>query len=397
MIVASVGSALATDMGLSPAFATDQLKRVQFGKLEPLVDLLQSTQLNKLLPLVVEKIKAGTSLKELTAAAALANARAFGGEDYIGFHTLMALGPALGMAGELPPEKAALPVLKVLYRNSEQIQKTGGPEKEIMKPIERGSVSGSRRHHTAEEIRDAVHRGDRRQAELLLAGSVASEPQLGFDDLLPTVDEGTEVHRVVLAHRAWDMVDIVGQENALSMLRQSLGFCLKNETIYAKNFADTRKMLPRVMDQFKLESRPWGTKTADDKWVLDMVNDALRLHPRPGGGSGGRGSGGRDLPAADFRSHLAHCQSARPPRPGRTGAGLQPGKPEGSVHGDSIGVHASDSANAWRSIAVHSNQAEPQRRHRPGRLPGRSRRQSRRARFIHSLRVRWRSTWSKSK
>src|SRR6476646_4066961 len=87
MIVASVGSALATDMGLSPAFAADQLNRVQFGKLEPLVDLLQSTQLNKLLPLVVDKIKAGTSLKELTAAAALANARAFGGEDYIGFHT----------------------------------------------------------------------------------------------------------------------------------------------------------------------------------------------------------------------------------------------------------------------------------------------------------------------
>ncbi|HXJ72607.1 MAG TPA: hypothetical protein VNM37_07130, partial [Candidatus Dormibacteraeota bacterium] len=31
------------------------------------------------------------------------------------------------------------------------------------------------------------------------------------------------------------------------------------------------------------------------------------------------------------------------------------GKPPGSVHGDSIGVHASDSANAWRNMARVSN------------------------------------------
>ena len=31
------------------------------------------------------------------------------------------------------------------------------------------------------------------------------------------------------------------------------------------------------------------------------------------------------------------------------------GKPIGSVHGDSIGVHATDSANAWRNMARASN------------------------------------------
>jgi len=36
--------------------------------------------------------------------------------------------------------------------------------------------------------------------------------------------------------------------------------------------------------------------------------------------------------------------------PGRTTA--EPGKPIGSVHGASIGVHASDAANAWRHIAA---------------------------------------------
>jgi hypothetical protein len=39
--------------------------------------------------------------------------------------------------------------------------------------------------------------------------------------------------------------------------------------------------------------------------------------------------------------------------PGRKRA--EPGKPVGSVHGASVGVHASDSANAWRNIARVSN------------------------------------------
>ncbi|MBI3469009.1 MAG: hypothetical protein HY000_38895, partial [Planctomycetes bacterium] len=42
--------------------------------------------------------------------------------------------------------------------------------------------------------------------------------------------------------------------------------------------------------------------------------------------------------------------------PGRPAAYASPEKPEGSVHGDSVGVHASDSANAWRNIARVSNQ-----------------------------------------
>ena len=39
--------------------------------------------------------------------------------------------------------------------------------------------------------------------------------------------------------------------------------------------------------------------------------------------------------------------------PGRVRA--EPGKPVGSVHGASVGVHASDAANAWRNIARVSN------------------------------------------
>jgi hypothetical protein len=40
---------------------------------------------------------------------------------------------------------------------------------------------------------------------------------------------------------------------------------------------------------------------------------------------------------------------------GRTPRDEVPGKPLGSVHGDSIGVHACDSANAWRNMALVGN------------------------------------------
>ncbi len=40
---------------------------------------------------------------------------------------------------------------------------------------------------------------------------------------------------------------------------------------------------------------------------------------------------------------------------GRTPGEESPGKPPGSVHGDSIGVHACDSACAWRNLARVSN------------------------------------------
>jgi hypothetical protein len=40
---------------------------------------------------------------------------------------------------------------------------------------------------------------------------------------------------------------------------------------------------------------------------------------------------------------------------GRPARHASPAKPAGSTHGDSTGVHASDSANAWRNIARVSN------------------------------------------
>src|SRR3989454_8752975 len=116
MLVATVGYEVASDLGLASALAEETA--LSFGPLEPLVCLMQETPINRLLPTLVDQLRSGADLRRLVAAAALANARTFGGEDYVGFHTMMALAPALHMAQELPTELQPLPVFKVLYRNT---------------------------------------------------------------------------------------------------------------------------------------------------------------------------------------------------------------------------------------------------------------------------------------
>src|SRR5262245_58366200 len=86
MLVASVGPGLAADLGLVTAHAFEGGDALSFGDREPLVALMQETPADKLLPILVEKLRSGTDLGTLVAAAALANARTFGGEDYTGYH-----------------------------------------------------------------------------------------------------------------------------------------------------------------------------------------------------------------------------------------------------------------------------------------------------------------------
>ena len=124
MVAASVGAGVANDLGFSTAFAeTSDDSELKFGKLEPLVSTMRDTPPDKLQQLLVKKLRNGeATLKDLTAAGALANARTFGGEDYDGFHCMFALVPALEMSAELPEKARPLPVLKVLYRNTARMQ-----------------------------------------------------------------------------------------------------------------------------------------------------------------------------------------------------------------------------------------------------------------------------------
>src|SRR5882672_4931999 len=142
MLVATVGYGIARELCLAPAFAADAPDALDFGSLEPLVRFMQETPAEKLVPALADKLKSGADLRQLVAAGALANARTFGGEDYVGFHTMMALAPALHMARELSTELQPLPVFKVLYRNTNRIQERGGRKDEVLHAVKPASGDG---------------------------------------------------------------------------------------------------------------------------------------------------------------------------------------------------------------------------------------------------------------
>src|SRR5437867_4155307 len=154
MLIASVGYGMARELALAPAFGAEAPNALDFGPLEPLVRFMQETPATKLVPALAEKLKGGTDLQRLVAAAALANARTFSGEDYVGFHTMMALAPSLHMARELPEPLQPLPVFKVLYRNTNRIQEKGGRKEEVLHAIKPGLVAEGRLG--AEAVREAV-------------------------------------------------------------------------------------------------------------------------------------------------------------------------------------------------------------------------------------------------
>jgi hypothetical protein len=357
MLVASVGFGTAFDMGLTPAWAEENGggDRLVFGGLEPLVSLMQETPARNLVPVLVEKLRSGTGLKELVAAAALANTRTFGGEDYVGFHTLMALAPAYHMARELPEDRRALPVIKVLYRNTNRIQEHGGRASEVLHTVRPGVLSPG--HDPGEALRDAVRRKDMNEAERTFAAIAAGSPDEAFNSLLVAVEDNTEVHRVVLPYRAWELLDVVGKEQAHTMLRQSVRYCVKSERDWPHS-AETdepRVLLPRLFDQHHLPRTSPGTKRPGDEWVASMCKTIFESSP-PSAAEAVAAALADGINPSDIGEAIALAANQLVLRDaGRPERWASPGKPPGSVHGDSIGVHASDAVNAWRNMACAVN------------------------------------------
>lgn len=350
MLVASVGAGLAGDLGLNVAYGDDAVEPLSFGPLEPLVVLMQETPIERLLPTLVERMGQGTQLETLLAAAALANARTFGGEDYIGFHTMMALAPAFHMSRELPEARRPLPVFKVLYRNTNRIHEHGGRKSEVLHnvnadPIRTDQVGG-------EALRAAVRARDVDRAERTFAGLAQKPPADAFNDLLYAVEDHTEVHRVVLPYRAWDLLALIGPEHAHTLLRQSVRYCVQAESRSTSGHNDeARELLPKLLDQHHLTARAPGDRGADDAWVEQMSQTIFTATPAQAAEAVAAALAEGFAPAALGEAISLAANQLVLRDAGRTALGEAPGKPIGSVHGDSVGVHACDSANAWRNMA----------------------------------------------
>ncbi|MBN9520748.1 hypothetical protein J0H58_19885 [bacterium] len=348
MFLATLGAGVAADLGLGAAWAQDEPGRLTFGDLDPLVTFIHETPADRLLPRTVEMLRTGTDLRQLVAAAALANARAFGGEDYVGFHTLMALTPAYHMATEeTDARRRPLAVLKVLYRNAARLAEVGQTSAEVLRPVAPTASA------TGEQLRDLARAKDVAGAERAFAALAAGRPADALDGLMPMVDDGVEVHRTVLVSRSLDLLDFVGAARAHTMLRQSVRYCVKTEQNagYVTGHQEVRTLLPRLLDQHRLLSREPGTRVPDDAWVDQFATTVFRATPAQAAeavaaalaeGISPQAVGDAVALAAN---QLVLRDEGRPPQ------WASANKPAGSCHGDSVGVHACDSVHAWRTIA----------------------------------------------
>jgi hypothetical protein len=352
MLVASVGYQVANELGLASSVGEETA--LSFGSLEPLVCLMQETPVGRLLPVLVDQLRSGADLRRLVAAGALANARTVGGEDYVGFHTMMALAPALHMSQELPTDLQPLPVFKVLYRNTNRIQERGGRKDEVLHTVKAATLSEGR--SGGEVLRDAVRGKQVNAAEQTFAALAQRSAEEAFNDLLFAVQDNTEVHRVVLPYRAWDLLGLIGKDQAHALLRQSVRYCVKAESwSHSSAWDEPRTLLPKLLEEHKLLGRSPGDRQADDHWVDQLSQTIFRSTPEQAAEAAAAALADGMAPAAVGEALTLAANQLILRDLGRTPGDERPGKPLGSVHGDSIGVHACDSANAWRNMARVAN------------------------------------------
>ncbi len=236
------------------------------------------------------------------------------------------------------------------HRNTRRIQECGGRKKEVLHPVAAAELPTDR--PGGEVLREATRKRDKDGADRIFAALAKGPVGEAYNHLQFSIQDEADVHRVVLAWRAWATLDLVGKEHAHTLLRQSVRYCIDED---GGGRGGVRAVLPKLFDQYKLAGRTPGDRKAEDAWVERL---ALTIY----GGDGARAADAAAAALAEGFSpeavgeaislaanRLVLCD------PGRRKENASPEKPEGSVHGASVGVHASDSANAWRNIARVSN------------------------------------------
>ena len=139
----------------------------------------------------------------------------------------------------------------------------------------------------AEALRRAVRDQDWERAEKIFAMIADNGAERAWDDLLKTVEDGADVHRIVLAHRSWDTLDLIGMEHAETMLRQSLRYCLKQEKWAGKHGGELRAVLPKLLDQHRLLDREPGNRRGGGSVGGKSQQDGFRIDAGTGGRCGG--------------------------------------------------------------------------------------------------------------
>ena len=340
----ALGYAFADRLGLSRAFASLAPERLRFGALDPLVDLMQATPADELMVLLVAKLRAGTTAAEVVGAAALANARALGSTDYNGYHALMALLPSYSMTAQMAPPLEFLPLLKVVHRNARFVRDAGHAQQDALDPVEAAADGPS--------LVESMHRRDVAAAEKKVTALAARAPLAAYEELQRVVREDANVHRVVLAWRAGDLQRVVGEQHAATLLRQPVRYCIDEDSKRDQRGGATSligSVTAKLVDEHHLADRAPGKRKGDDAWIASLSETILESDGTTAAQAVAAAlAEGFDPEDVGTAMSLA-ATNLLLRDPGRKDDTT--GKPRGSVHGASVGVHASDSANAWRHIA----------------------------------------------
>ena len=345
MLTAGLGTALATDLGFSTAFAKEGSDSIPLGEHTRLVELMRNTPAKNLQPVLAEKLLKGeANLTQVVSAGALANAVTFGGCDYVGFHTAMAMLPALEMSRQLPRERQPLPILKVLYRNSQQIQNVGGASKTAMHALDAAEAAEHAGHHKiSKKIREACRQVDVESGERLLASAGDSSLE-AFNALQLAMQDDMNVHRFVFAHRTYGLAQLLGKDYSYSLLRQCVRFCANHEQGRIDNnrpASPIRTLMPKLLDQYKLVGMAFGKKDPGDA-AVEELSKTIYLGPSAEAAEAVAAAiaSGIDPEVVGEAISLASNLNV-----------LRQGADKWRSHGDSEGVHTSDATNAWRNMA----------------------------------------------
>lgn len=343
VLAAGFGAALLPRLALAVG-RRDAERRLEFGALEPLVSLMQETPPDRLLAKLVARLDDGDDLPRLVAAGALANARALGGHDYDGYHAMMALMPSLEMARQMSGRTAALPVLKVLFRNTARIHAAGRAKKDTLDALE----------PEAHDVVEATRARSLTDAERGLVFDAGESVELAKRRIRTIVRDDLEVHRIVLAWRCMETLSVTGDAHAATLLRQIVRFSIDQEgrrLTDGRDEPEIRRLVPRLIAELGLDQRALGRRAMTDAQV-EQLADVVYAAPRRTATetvAEHLGDGFDPEHVGESLTVASHRLLMRDP--GRRNPAK--GRPAGSVHGASVGVHALDSANAWRHLARH--------------------------------------------
>jgi hypothetical protein len=230
-------------------------------------------------------------------------------------------------------------VLKVLYRNAQQIQSVGGASKVALEAIH--AAEHASEGDVGTQIRDACRKLDVARAETLLSG--AKSPLEAFNALQPAIQDDLNVHRFVFAHRTYGLVGLLGEEYSYSLLRQCVRLCIDHEREHVNHQhpeSPIRGLVPKLLDQYKLPGKPLGKRDPGDAAVEQLCN-AIYEGPRDKAGEAAAAALAEGIDPEIVGEAVSMASNLYV---------LRQGTDNWRTHGDSAGVHSSDATNAWRNM-----------------------------------------------